>query len=138
MLLLSACLYLLFAGPAARAKRETAALTRYFAALASGKPPRLAKLRRLTRCDEATALLVRECAALAARRPERAGALLPPVCILLEEKERGCDPSDAAGRLFYLRLLGELEPDPSLYERRVGGLPDCPLRTYELKSVAGR
>jgi hypothetical protein len=138
LLLLSACLYLLFAGPDARAKRQTAAAERYLAALADGKPIRYSKIKRLGNCDEAAASLVKGYTALRRRRPEQAAALLTRLCVTLAEKERRCAPSDVVGRLFYLRLLEELRPDPLRYAKRLEELPDCLLVSCERGTAAAK
>ncbi len=138
LLLLSACLYLLLAVPDAHAKRRTAAAERYLAALAEGEPIRFPEIKRLGNCDEAMASLVRGYAALGERRPEQAAALRTRLCVLLAEKERRCAPSDTVGRLFYLRLLEELEPDPVRYAKRLEELPDCLLVSCERRTAAAK
>ncbi|HPD88578.1 MAG TPA: hypothetical protein PLU75_03765 [Oscillospiraceae bacterium] len=131
LLLLFACLYLLLAGPDARARRRTAAVGRRLAAAAEGKPVRFAEMKRLGGCDEAAASLIKGYTALKAEFPERAEALLPQIYVLLSGEERRCPPSDVSGRLFYLRLLEELEPDRARYRKRLAELPECLLVSCE-------
>lgn len=138
LLLLAVCLYLLLAGPDVRAKRKTAATEKYLTAFENGKPACFAKIRRLGNCDEAATSLVKGYAELRIRCPERAEALLSQLYVLLAEKERRCEPSDTVGRLFYLRLLEELEPNPPLYEKRLRALPECLLKEYSCRSIAGK
>ncbi|HPR39780.1 MAG TPA: hypothetical protein PKY19_03880 [Oscillospiraceae bacterium] len=138
VLLLSACLYLLFAGPDVRAKRRTAAVERYLAAAAEGKPVRFTKMKRLGTCDEAAASLVKGYAVLKTEFPERAEALLPQIYVLLSGEERRCPPSDVTGRLFYLRLLEELEPNPPRYRKRLAELPECLLVSCEREATMGK
>ncbi len=136
LLLFFVCLYLLFAGPDVRAKSKTAAAEKYLAALANGKPACFAKIKRLGNCDEAATSLVKGYTVLKTRCPGRAEALLSQLYVLLAEKERRCEPSDTVGRLFFLRLLEELEPDPPLHEKRLRALPDCLLKEYACKGIA--